>query len=84
VRLPRNAGFTTVKLDAGMASSRLIVPAGVAARIRASGGLTSNQIDTDHFPRTGNAYQSPDYDTAQNKVDVDLSSGLGSVQVRVE
>jgi hypothetical protein len=58
------------------------VPSGVAARIRASGGLADIRVDRDRFPRAGGVYQSADYDTAANKVDIDVEAGVGSVNIR--
>jgi hypothetical protein len=33
-------------------------------------------------PRTGDTYQSPEYDTATNRVDLYVETGVGSVDVR--
>jgi hypothetical protein len=82
VMLPLNAGQTRVAIHAGAASVSLRVPASVAARIRVHGGLAGKEIDTGRFPRSGDVYQSPDYETAPNKVDVDAELGAGSIQVR--
>jgi hypothetical protein len=80
--LPANAGHTRVKISAGAASITVRVPSGVAARIRAAGGLSSINIDRDRFPREGGVYRSPDYDTAENRVDLDIDTGVGSINVR--
>jgi hypothetical protein len=58
------------------------VPQGVAASIRARGGLASINIDSNRFPRSGDVNQSPDYETAANKVDMDIQTGVGSVDIR--
>jgi hypothetical protein len=58
------------------------VPSGVAARIRIRGGLAGIKVDQNRFPRMGDTYQSADYDTAPNKVDVDIETGVGSVEIR--
>ncbi len=82
IDLPANAGLTHVSVEAGAASVRIHVPSGVAARIRSQGGLASIQIDTTRFPPTGiNTYQSPDYDTAANKADIEAQMGVGSVEI---
>ncbi len=82
ITLPDNAGFTRVDIETGVASVLLRVPSGVAARIRARGGLASINVDTARFPMLGDTYQSPDYDRAPNKVDLDIQTGVGSVDVR--
>jgi hypothetical protein len=82
VMLPLNAGQMRVAIHAGAASVSLRAPTSVAARIRVHGGLAGKEIDTSRFPRSGDAYESPDYSTAQNKVDIDAEIGAGSIQVR--
>jgi hypothetical protein len=84
VTLPRAAGVTDVRAEAGAASLTFVVPTGVAARIRAKMGLGSSQVDEARFPRMGDSYQSPDYATAENRVDLDIQGGVGSVRVRGE
>jgi hypothetical protein len=80
--LPANAGHTRVDIGAGAASVTIRVPSGVAARIRVKGGLTGITVDKSRFPRMGDVYQSADYDTAPNKVDVNVETGVGSIDVR--
>ncbi len=81
VRLPRAAGATEVKTELGAASLTLEVPEGVAARIRAKMALGSTQIDEARFPRVGDVYQSIDYATAVNRVDIDAQGGIGSLRI---
>ncbi len=81
VRLPRAAGVTTVKAESGAASLTFEIPAGVAARIRNRMALGSTQIDESRFPRVGDIYQSIDYGTADNRVDMDIQGGVGSLKV---
>jgi hypothetical protein len=81
MRLPRAAGRTTVRADSGAASLVIEVPEGVAARIRTRMGLGSSQIDERRFPRSTDGYESLDYGTAANRVDIDLTGGVGSVKV---
>jgi len=82
IDLPSSAGFTRVSVEAGAASVHIRVPSGVSARIRSQGGLASTEVDTSRFPSTGaNTYQSPDYDTAANKVDIEAQMGVGAVKI---
>ena len=83
IYLPENAGFTHVDIDVGAASVVIDVPDGVAAHIEKEGGLTSFNIDEDLFPNIGgNIYASPGYDTAENTVDIKVSAGVGSIEIR--
>jgi hypothetical protein len=82
IELPTNAGSTRVSVEAGAASVVINVPSGVAARIRSEGGLSSIEVDTNRFSMAGsNLYQSPDFDTAQNKVEMEIHMGVGSVKI---
>jgi hypothetical protein len=82
LNLPANAGQTRVSIEAGAAAVNVRVPGGVAATIRAQIGLAGLDIDTARFPRIGNIYQSPDYGTALNKVEIHIEAGVGSISVR--
>ena len=82
VTLPASAGHTRVKIQAGMAEVKVRVPDGVAARIKATGGLADINVDRDRFPRSGEFHQSPDYDTAEHKVEIDAETGMGSLRIR--
>ena len=81
VLLPRVAGATTVKAQAGAASLTFEVPQGVAARIRSRMALGSAQIDRARFPASSGGYESPDFETATNRVEINVEGGLGSVRV---
>jgi hypothetical protein len=82
VILPRAAGVTTVKAEAGAASLTFEVPIGVAARIRSRMTLGSNHIDETRFPRLGDTHESPDFGSAPNRVEIDVRGGVGSLRVR--
>lgn len=82
VLLPAHAGFTKVKVGAGVATVRLRVPEGVAAKFEFEGGLATANVDTSRFPRVGEEYCSPDYAAAANKVDIEVEAGVGSVDLR--
>jgi hypothetical protein len=82
VTMPAKVKHTRAEAHCSVASVRINIPEGVAARIRSSGGLSNVSIDRDRFPRSGGAYQSPDYDTAECKLELYLSMGIGSLIVR--
>ncbi len=82
IDLPASAGDVTVDIKAGAADITIVVPEGVAAKIKKNGGLSSFDIDTSRFPLSGSYYVSPDFDTAQNKVTIDLNVGVSSVSIR--
>jgi hypothetical protein len=82
VKLPANAGNTLVDIESGAASVDLSVPEGVAARIRIEQGVSSVDIDETRFPASGSLRQSPDFDSAANKVEISLEGGANSVKIR--
>jgi hypothetical protein len=82
VILPDAAGLTRVKIEAGVASVTVHVPPAVAARIRASGALASIDVDTHRFPRSGDTYESIDYEAALNRAEINVGTGVGSVTIR--
>jgi hypothetical protein len=73
--------MTTVKVELGAASLDMTVPQGVAARIRAEQGVSAIEIDTARFPYSNGIYESADYSSAPNKVDVKIEAGAGRVAV---
>lgn len=81
ILLPERAGMTRASIKGGATSVRLHVPSGVAARIASEGGLAEFKVDTARFPRTDRGYQSTDYATADNKVEIRVEVGLSSVSI---
>lgn len=79
--LPANAGKTDVRVELGAASVDMVVPQGVAARIRAEYGAASIEIDRSRFPYSNGIYESADFSSAQNKVDIMIQAGAGRVAV---
>lgn len=83
IDMPARAGQTNARLKSGMARVEVRIPENVSARIHTSGALSSVQIDTARFPQTGsNDYMSPDYEISGNRVDLEIESGMGAVQIR--
>jgi hypothetical protein len=81
-RLPEKAGLTTMHVSGGASTITLEIPQGVAARIQHQGGLSTLNVDQNRFPLVGEGlYRSSDYDTAPNKVDITLETGVTTIQV---
>jgi hypothetical protein len=80
--LPDSAGFTAVKIEAGAAKVAIRIPRGVAGRIRTKdSGVSAITVDTTRFTVSDEGYRSPDYDSATNKADIVISTGVGSVEI---
>ncbi len=82
IDLPRSAGHTVVRVEAGAATLRLLVPDGVAARIEGKAGTGLMAIDDERFPLTDGIYQSPDYEDATNRAEIYLAIEAGRAEVR--
>jgi hypothetical protein len=81
--LPQNAGTTAASIKGGAATIDVEVPQGVAAAIQYEGGLSTLDVDQNRFPATGpRAYRSADYDTASNRVDLNIQAGVATVSIR--
>jgi hypothetical protein len=75
-------GSCLFDLDGGATSVNILVPEATAARIRVE-GVTSMVVDTNRFPRLGqDLYQSPDFEAAGDRAEINITSGLGKVSVR--
>ncbi|GEM_PF-144362 len=81
--LPAHAGHTQAKVKTGASSMSVHVPSSTALRVRKKGELSTITVDTAHYPLVGEGlYQSPDYDTAANKIDLEIEAEIGSVDIR--
>lgn len=81
VQFPKASGYTRAVVKGGATNIRLETPQGVAARIKSTGALGSLNVDEKRFPRSNGLFVSPDFESAQNKVDVEISAGVSSVTV---
>jgi len=76
-------GASHLDLEAGAASINIRIPEGVAARVRVKEGLTSINVDTSRFPQVDSRlYQSADYDTSENRAEINIEAGLGSITIK--
>jgi hypothetical protein len=82
VRLPVPQGHVTVEADIGAASVGFELPPGVAARVHSTMGLGSSDVDERRFERHGRARVTPGFDTAADRLELDIRGGVGSVSVR--
>jgi hypothetical protein len=81
ITLPANAGMTTAQVKSGVASVKIHVPAGVGARIHIKSGLSGVNVDSAKFMRDGEDFISTDFASTTNKLDLDVETGVGSVDI---
>lgn len=82
VILPDPAASLSVVAKSGAGNVVIQVPGNMAARIRATTGLGKVIMDARFVKMEANTYQSPDFDSAAKKVEMELSSGAGNVVVQ--
>ncbi len=76
------SGNVTMRLNGGVGNLHVTIPEGVAARIRADKGIGALRVNETRFPQTGNVYQSADFATASNKVEIQIDGGVGTIEIR--
>lgn len=81
VRLPAH-GRSRVRVSAGAADVRLHVPPGVEASITTRSALASTSIDETRFPPAAGGFRSPGFESAQDRVEIELEGGVASFSVR--
>lgn len=82
VRFPESATLTTAHISGGASTITLEVPQGVAAQIQHHGGLSTLNVDQSRFAQVNEStFRSPEYDTASNKVDLVIETGVTTITV---
>ncbi|MDO8750846.1 MAG: toast rack family protein [Dehalococcoidia bacterium] len=80
--MPASAGDVMANINAGAANIIVTIPPGVSAKIKKHTGVSSFAIDAGRFPLSGDVYVSPDFDTAKNRVTIDLEVGAANVTIK--
>jgi len=76
-------GNTDVTVSAGMASVEIAIPQSAACQINSTSALASTNFDG--FNKTSDGvYETPGYETAKNKITIDISGGMADFKVRRE
>ena len=84
VVLPDNAANLSVTAKTGAGNVVVRIPSGVAAKIHATTGLGKATVDPRFGKTDNNTYQSSDFDSAANKVEITVNSGAGNVSVNTQ
>ena len=79
VTLPDEGNFT-VKISGAIGETFVIIPQGMAARIRISTGLGTSSMPAG-YTRQGDTYLSPGHESAEYRVDMDISQAIGMITV---
>lgn len=75
-------GRLKADFDIGAASCRLIIPEGVSARIHGTMIAGDMKVNSARFPRSNGMYESPDFASAENAVEIHVNGGAASVSIQ--
>jgi hypothetical protein len=82
LRFPEAAGLTAAHIRGGASTITLEVPQGVAAQIEHHGGISTLNVDQSRFPQVSDSvFRSPDYESAKNKVELNIETGFTTIQL---
>lgn len=77
--LGNNASNQNLKLNAGVSEIEIHIPESSAVKISFKGALNSTNIDSLGLSRQDNTYVSDNFDSAENKIEMDIEIGLGKL-----
>jgi len=79
VSFPRR-GQLRARVKAGVGETIVGIPQGLGARIRITTGIGAIHV-SNRFQKLTNAYESPDYELASERVDLRVEAGVGHIAV---
>ncbi|MBI4267954.1 MAG: hypothetical protein HY662_04130 [Chloroflexi bacterium] len=80
--MPSSSGTINAYLKTNVANTEVTIPIGVAARILVNSNLSATDINQNRFPKQGAYYASSNFDTATNRIYLEIDSNVGKVQVK--
>lgn len=80
ITLPGEGRFQA-EINGAIGQMVVIVPQGVAVRAQTDTGIAAVEVPDD-YQRQEDTYTSPDYASAENRVDLELSQAIGQVVIR--
>jgi hypothetical protein len=83
VTFPRPSGTVSVRVSGGASDVTIHRPAGVAAQVRVGRGASKLTFDDQHFGAIGGEtrLQTPDYEGAADRYDIEVSGGASKLTV---
>ncbi len=80
ITLPNRGDFEAT-IEGGVGEIIVLIPDTVAAKIIANAGIGRTQVEGNYI-NNGEEYSSPDFDTASNRVILEVDGGVGSITIR--
>ena len=81
VKMPAS-GTVSAFVKADLSTVEITIPEGVAARVKVQADLTPVKLNERRFPRKGDFYVSSDFDTAKNRVELEIDADLSTIEVK--
>lgn len=79
VVLPDEGRFEA-RIEGAVGQTVVVIPEGLAARVRVDTGLAGSQLP-DGYQRRDGVYTSPGYESAENRVDLEVNQAIGHVKI---
>jgi hypothetical protein len=70
------------RLDGAIGVTTIDIPEGLGARLHVDTGIAARQLPDDYREQGDNVYVSPGYETAESRVDLDISQAIGLLRIR--
>jgi hypothetical protein len=82
LNLPVKSGASIVDIDMNVSNLEITVPEDAAAKIKIDSSISVLDIDKARFPKEGDFYVSPGYDSAANRVELNIVCDLGRIAIK--
>jgi hypothetical protein len=82
VTLPAS-GRVTARVESGVGETNIFIPRGTESRVRVSNGIGAVQISGD-YQRIGDVHTSSGFETANNRIELEIEGGVGRISVEAE
>lgn len=81
IKLGANLAVTDVKLDSGASNFDFSIPndKDVGYRVKLDGGMNNTNLSNLGWSQNGNTFESPNYNNAKSKINMDLKIGVSKV-----
>jgi hypothetical protein len=80
IKLPATGKFD-VDIDSGMGTVVIEVPDGLGVRLQTEAAIVGRNLPA-NYTRNNNRYTSPNYNTTENRANIQVNLGLGSITIR--
>ena len=81
MELPHPRGTLSVFIKADLSTLNITIPEGVAAKVTVTSDLSSMNINETRFPGRGNTYLSPNFESAADRIELEIDCDLSVVEV---